>query len=81
METANTAIDITRIKNADRLSIKIPFARKGEPGRSNVYVSPKITEIENTIPIRAAIAALMKAVYVHSRSFLFSMIDEKAPVR
>ncbi len=53
IETANTAMEITRIKNAESLSTKKPKFKKEEPEIDNENVSPKITDIEKMIPLTA----------------------------
>ena len=62
IETANTAIEITRIKNAESLSTKKPKFKKEEPEIDNEKVSPKITDNENITPKTDAIAALMNDI-------------------
>lgn len=81
MDTAKTAIEITRMKNAESLSTKKPKSRNDEPGIDRVKVFPKITENEKIIPKMDATAALIKERYAEMRSFLLNITDDAAPSR
>ena len=58
IETANTDIDITRMKNADSLSTKKPYIIGDGPPREKINVSPSSTEIEKITPDKDATDAL-----------------------
>lgn len=81
IETARAAIEITRMKNADSLSTTKAKFRNDEPDMGWVYVSPKITENEKTIPKIDAMEALMNAAFEESLSFLLNIMDNVAPAR
>ena len=81
IETAKTATEITRIKNAESLSTEKPNFKKEEPERDNEKVSPKITDNENITPKTDAIAVLRKEIYVESLSFLLKTMERRAPIR
>src|SRR5659263_702325 len=80
MDTANAVMDMIRIKNADNLSTKKPYAKGKSLDVVNSKFSPNNTENEKTIPRMDAIPALRNDAYVHKRSFLFNIRADTDPV-
>ncbi len=81
IETANTAMDITRMKKAESLSTKKPKFRNEVPERVKLKVSPKTTDSEKMIPKTDADSALKKEVYNDRRSFLLNTTADAAPAK
>jgi hypothetical protein len=80
MDTASTATDITKMKNADSLSTKKPKFRNEEVNRVKLKVSPRTTEKEKMIPKTEAMDAAVNETSEDDLSFLLSITDNTAPM-